>query len=1025
MKRAGLVVSIIFLCLFSLAVHAAPVGTFSKVSGRVDLTRDGAPARSVHTGDEVTVGDIIRAKSNAKAEIVFIDESILRIAQKSRVKISDYTVEKGQKSGVFNLFRGKIENVVKKCGNLFGFGEKSKFEVHTVTAVCGVRGTDFFSMHQGGLSSFIFKEGQGYGYTKNRPDDIVDIVAGQAMLVARPDLPPIVRPARPEEIARHAEDTAAGENGEDEGDDGESQKGDEAAGNKQGDETSKDQQKGDDGAKEENGEDNTGKDDQQGDKYQANQDSEGDVPEDRKPGDDGPSDPEPGSRKSGDHKQGNGDRGDGKHQYYARNDERPGDDDGEDKTFRPGDRGDRRREDDRRGEYDPRGDRRNDRRPGDYGPKNDRRGDYGPGNERQGSYRGGGPPPQGEDYGPYGPPPPGNYGPGDYRGEGPPPGGNYDPYGPPPPGNYRPGDYRAEGPPPGRDYGPYGPPPENFRPLSYGGGGPPLPGGDYGPYGPPPPEDFFGGPGEFFAGDFGPGDYWGEGPPPGGDYGPYGPPPPEDFFGGPNDFYGDPYAGDFYGDPYVGDFYGDPYYDDFYGDPYATDFMGDNWYKPFDGYWGPDIGYEVSDYVEAFRVDDISISGDATSNRYNLTMSGVYNWDPPFVYIYEDIKGELGGNIKSGYYLGFTGAGWDKYGSHVGGIASFFYVATDTTGGLLMGDISGNYYSDTHKWNASGSLEWVQLGTGLTVPGSLAEVDDYARDTFFVAGHGDFYDSSGNDVGDMNISRLSGIFDSIEEDQHWGYWRNKLEGSHTGNDDQYAGWFCQWEQYGLEEPSNVENLRLYMSAVGGDSYYSYGEFDGEVTGGWVDIEHAVTGIAAGGLHGGYDPSGTVTDFFAASGGVWIDTETLLTKLGTSAGRAELEKLKIPNLQIGKATLAGNFNDGGGNGIDVTMNDVTFLSYRSGDPPRIWASSNVAGTYQGTPSAGMTAHLTQTAGTDAAGVNADFSVRIWDTTSNKWSATVTDGTGTVGGHDISFAGGACGTITPAGTLIGGTAAGWAK
>ncbi len=849
MKRTIFVTIIVFLSVLSFAAHAAPVGKFSSVSGRVDLTRQGVPARPVHTGDEVTVGDIIRAKSKSKAEVIFVDDSILRIAQNSRVEISDYTVGKGHKSGIFNLFRGKIENVVKKSGGLFGYKKKSKFEVHTLTAVCGVRGTDFFSIHQGGLSSFIFKEGQGYGYTRNRPDDIVNISANQAMLIVNPDVPPIVRAARPEEIARHSEDTAPGKDDEGESGKKEDQKVDETAGDKRSKDESGDQKKDGDAAKEGEPGDDERKDDQRVDKEQEDQKPGGDRGEDRKPGDEEPTDRRPGDREPGDYKPGDDDRGD-----------------------------------DRRGDYGP-------PPPGDYKP---------------GDYRGEGPPPPGGDYGPYGPPPPRDYGPGDYRGEGPPPpGGEYGTYGPPPPGDYYagdfgPGDYGPRDDMRG-DYGPgdYGPGdygPGDYGPGDYGPGGDMR--GDYGPgdYGPGDygPGDY--GPGGDMRGDYGPygppppgGDYGSYGPPPpGGEYGFYGPPPPGGFDGGPGDFYmGDFGPGDFYGDNFYGDFYGDPYGGDFYGDPYGGDFfngdfkddMGDYWGTPLDGYWGPDIGFDVSDFIEAFRVDSISISGNSGDSRFSLSMSGIYNWDPPFVYIYEDIKGQLGGNLKSGYYLGFAGAGWDKFRPELGGMASFFYVATDGTGGLIRGEISGNYYSDTRKWDVGGSLDWVELGTGLTVPGSVAAVDDYARDTYFVTGRGDFFDDSGNDVGDMNISRLGGIFDTIEEGQYWGYWRNKLEGSYTGTDEDFAGWFCQWEQYGLEEPSMVENLRLYMSAEGSDSAETAsGEFDGGVTGGWVDIEHAVTGVIMGDLHGGYDPSGVSTDFFAASGGAWIDTAILMTKL---------------------------------------------------------------------------------------------------------------------------------------------------
>ena len=280
MKRTFFFMLLLFLLNpLYLSAQAKFVGKFSKVEGRVDITSPGASAKPVNTGDEVGVGDIIRVKSKSKAEIVFGDGGILRIAQKSRVKIDEYSMEEEHKSGIFNLFRGKIENVLKKSGGFFGFKEKSKHEVHTPTAVCGVRGTDFFSTYQKGISNFVFKEGHGYGYSKNRPDLVTNINAGQAMLIINPDVPPIVRMATVNEINRHSADTAIKkEDGDEE------KKGDESVG-----EVS-DDKKRDDKAKEKE----PGKDEEK----------------DQKPGDDEPRDQGPDDQELGDEDRGDDRRGD-------------------------------------------------------------------------------------------------------------------------------------------------------------------------------------------------------------------------------------------------------------------------------------------------------------------------------------------------------------------------------------------------------------------------------------------------------------------------------------------------------------------------------------------------------------------------------------------------------------------------------------------------------------------------------------------------------------------------------------------
>ena len=193
----------------SQAVYAKPVGKFIKVEGRVDITRQNKPAEQVTAGDEVFEKDIIRSKSDSKAEILFTDGNVLRLAQKTRVEISEYIVDSSsnKRSAILNLFRGKIQNKVKKLlGSIFGEGG-SRYEVHTKTSVCGVRGTNFFMNYQKGVSSATFKEGFGYGYNKNAPNNVIEVQAGQSMIVPDAYRPPVVRDVSQAEINQLEEET--------------------------------------------------------------------------------------------------------------------------------------------------------------------------------------------------------------------------------------------------------------------------------------------------------------------------------------------------------------------------------------------------------------------------------------------------------------------------------------------------------------------------------------------------------------------------------------------------------------------------------------------------------------------------------------------------------------------------------------------------------------------------------------------------------------------------------------------------
>lgn len=165
MKRRISLIGLYLLCiLFPLAVQAEPVGKFTHIEGRVDITSPGQAARPAQLGDEISVGDIVRSKSRSKAEITFMDGNILRLTKSTRVKITEYLFDEERTSVIFRLFRGKIQNKVKRVwGRVFGFKKRNRFEVHTPTAVVGVRGADFFTYHMKDMSGAIFEESSGYG----------------------------------------------------------------------------------------------------------------------------------------------------------------------------------------------------------------------------------------------------------------------------------------------------------------------------------------------------------------------------------------------------------------------------------------------------------------------------------------------------------------------------------------------------------------------------------------------------------------------------------------------------------------------------------------------------------------------------------------------------------------------------------------------------------------------------------------------------------------------------------------------
>ena len=206
MKRTSVILTLLaLLIVFPIFAQAGPVAKFTSIEGNVDVTPPGKDAVKANPGDPLNVGDIIRTKSKAKCEITFTDGSILRLAENSRLRVTEFSHEKEKRSAIIDLFRGKVQNIVQAVAG------QSKYEVHTPTAVCGVRGTQFYTYYQSGVSGAVVTEGTVYAYSSNKPGEVRTIGAGQAMVVTNANTPPAVKTATTKEMEQHQKDTKPAE----------------------------------------------------------------------------------------------------------------------------------------------------------------------------------------------------------------------------------------------------------------------------------------------------------------------------------------------------------------------------------------------------------------------------------------------------------------------------------------------------------------------------------------------------------------------------------------------------------------------------------------------------------------------------------------------------------------------------------------------------------------------------------------------------------------------------------------------
>ena len=135
-------VALALIMMVSAVAAAGVVGHLTQLEGRVELLKGGkVPAIPLKVDDTVEPGDVVRTKSLSKAQITFIDNSILTLSQDARIAIEEFTFDpnQGKRHAVLEMFQGLALAVVNKIIKV----EEPDFVIKTQTAIVGVRGTEF------------------------------------------------------------------------------------------------------------------------------------------------------------------------------------------------------------------------------------------------------------------------------------------------------------------------------------------------------------------------------------------------------------------------------------------------------------------------------------------------------------------------------------------------------------------------------------------------------------------------------------------------------------------------------------------------------------------------------------------------------------------------------------------------------------------------------------------------------------------------------------------------------------------
>lgn len=199
------IVFILFtISVFSPDVFCQEIGKIVSLQGRVDIFKDDCQSAIPAREDEpLSVGDSIRTKSGSKAQILFNDKSILKIAQNSKALIEDYRLDEKdkRKTALIKLSRGKARAIIARMPH------SADFVIATPNAKGIVKGSDVTVFYQAGNSGMFVSEGKLSVINIAHPGSNIVIPKGNACLIPMDELPKGPRPYLDAEKNVNDEDT--------------------------------------------------------------------------------------------------------------------------------------------------------------------------------------------------------------------------------------------------------------------------------------------------------------------------------------------------------------------------------------------------------------------------------------------------------------------------------------------------------------------------------------------------------------------------------------------------------------------------------------------------------------------------------------------------------------------------------------------------------------------------------------------------------------------------------------------------
>ena len=136
---AGVATLVAINCASSAALAAD--ATVLVAGGEVVVVRaaPAGPAVPVHSGTELSTGDLLRTGADGRVQFRFSDGALVSLQPRSEFRIDDYRFSADSQRGFFSLLRGTL----RTSSGAIGKRNQDDYRLRTPTAVVGIRGTNY------------------------------------------------------------------------------------------------------------------------------------------------------------------------------------------------------------------------------------------------------------------------------------------------------------------------------------------------------------------------------------------------------------------------------------------------------------------------------------------------------------------------------------------------------------------------------------------------------------------------------------------------------------------------------------------------------------------------------------------------------------------------------------------------------------------------------------------------------------------------------------------------------------------